>query len=185
MGNGGLATIADVARYAGVATSTVSHVLNGTRFVSVDTSRAVREAVKAVGYTPNTLARALARSTTNTIGLAVSSTTNRYFADVINAVEDECQKLGMMVLLSNTHDEPAREPEGPRELAAELPRGAGRREVGGLEEAPAQAQPEEARVGRERAHEASHARRAAEPEAQARAGCGLVGPHATQQHLLS
>lgn len=104
-----MATIADVARYAGVATSTVSHVLNGTRYVSVETTRAVQDAVKAVGYTPNTLARALARSTTNTIGLAVSSTANRYFADVINAVEEECHKLGMMVLLGNTHDEPERE----------------------------------------------------------------------------
>ena len=111
-----MATIADVARHAGVATSTVSHVLNGTRFVSVETTRAVKQAVQVVGYTPNTLARALARSTTNTVGLAVSSTTNRYFADVINAVEDECHKLGMMVLLANTHDEPEREYRGVVEL---------------------------------------------------------------------
>lgn len=101
-----MATIVDVARHAGVATSTVSHVLNGTRFVSLETTRAVREAVAAVGYTPNTLARALARSTTNTVGLAVSSSTNRYFNDVINAVEAECWKLGMVVLLANTHDDP-------------------------------------------------------------------------------
>ena len=104
-----VATIVDVARLAGVATSTVSHVLNGTRFVSLDTTRAVREAVAAVGYTPNTLARALARSTTNTVGLAVSSSANRYFSDVINAVEAECSALGMVVLLANTHDDPLEE----------------------------------------------------------------------------
>ena len=104
-----MATILDVARRAGVATSTVSHVLNGTRFVSADTTRAVHEAVLAVGYTPNTLARALARSSTSTIGLAVSSSRNRFFADMINAIEEECAKLGMMVLLANTHDEPDRE----------------------------------------------------------------------------
>jgi LacI family transcriptional regulator len=101
-----MATIADVARLAGVATSTVSHVLNGTRFVSVRTTQAVQEAVRALGYTPNTVARALARSTTNTIGLAISSTSNRYFYDVINAIEEECAKLGMMVLLANTQDDP-------------------------------------------------------------------------------
>lgn len=111
-----MATIVDVARRAGVATSTVSHVLNGTRFVSLDTTRAVREAVAAVGYTPNVLARALARSTTNTVGLAVSSSTNRYFNDVINAVEAECSELGMVVLLANTHDSPARETEVVAEL---------------------------------------------------------------------
>lgn len=106
-----MATIADVARAAGVATSTVSHVLNNTRFVSPDTARAVREAVRIVGYTPNILARALARQTSNTIGLAVSSTRNRYFADVINAVEEECAELGMMVLLANTRDNAERELE--------------------------------------------------------------------------
>lgn len=117
-GTGVVATIIDVARHAGVATSTVSHVLNGTRFVSAQTTRAVQQAVLAVGYTPNTLARSLARSTTNTVGLAVSPSTNRYFADVINAIEGECAKLGMMVLLGNTHDEPGRE----RAVVAELHR---------------------------------------------------------------
>ena len=111
-----MATISDVARLAGVATSTVSHVLNGTRFVRAETARAVQDAVRAVGYTPNTLARALARSTTNTIGLAVSSTRNRYFADIINAIEEECSELGMMVLLSNTRDSAERE----REVVAAL-----------------------------------------------------------------
>ncbi len=106
-----MATIRDVARLAGVATSTVSHVINATRFVSPATTRAVRDAVSAVGYTPNVLARALARQTSNTVGLAVSSTRNRYFADVINAVEEECTKLGMMVLLANTRDDAERELE--------------------------------------------------------------------------
>ncbi|SAL58242.1 ribose operon repressor [Caballeronia choica] len=110
-GGDAVATIADVARLAGVATSTVSHVLNRTRFVSVDTTRAVHDAVRALGYTPNTVARALARSTTSTIGLAISSTRNRYFSDVINAIEEECAKLGMMVLLANTQDDPKRELE--------------------------------------------------------------------------
>lgn len=104
-----MATILDVARRAGVATSTVSHVLNRTRFVSPATTRAVEEAVREVGYTPNTLARALARSATNSIGLAVSSSTNRYFNDIINAVEEECSSFGMMVLLVNTRDDPTEE----------------------------------------------------------------------------
>ncbi|WP_131197007.1 LacI family DNA-binding transcriptional regulator [Lichenihabitans psoromatis] len=104
-----MATILDVARRAGVATSTVSHVLNRTRFVSPATTRAVQDAVRDVGYTPNILARALARSTTNTIGLAVSGSTNRYFNDIINAIEEECAQFGMMVLLVNTRDDPDEE----------------------------------------------------------------------------
>lgn len=104
-----MATILDVARAAGVATSTVSHVLNRTRTVSPETTRAVEAAIRAVGYTPNVLARALAQSVTNTIGLAVSASANHYFVDVINAIEAECARLGMMVLLANTRDDPEEE----------------------------------------------------------------------------
>lgn len=123
-----MATILDVARRAGVATSTVSHVLNRTRFVSPGTTRAVEEAVRQVGYTPNVVARALARSTTNTIGLAVSGSTNRYFNDIINAVEEKCTKFGMMVLLVNTRDDPDEEVRAVAELH--------RRRVDGLVLAP-------------------------------------------------
>ena len=104
-----VAAISDVARQAGVATSTVSHVLNGTRYVSPETTAAVERAVQAVGYTPNVLARALARSSTNMIGIAMSTTANRYFGDIVNAIEEQCANLGMMVLLANTRDEPSQE----------------------------------------------------------------------------
>ncbi|WP_118178807.1 LacI family DNA-binding transcriptional regulator [Paraburkholderia phosphatilytica] len=124
-----MATLADVARVAGVATSTVSHVLNGTRFVSAETTLAVQNAMREVNYTPNTLARALARSTTNTIGLAISSTKNCYFADAINAIEEECERAGMMVLLANTRDDP----EYELKMVAELHK----RRVDGLIIAPA------------------------------------------------
>lgn len=104
-----MATISDVARRAGVATSTVSHVLNGTRYVSPETTAAVQQAVKAVGYTPNVLARALARSSSNMVGIAMSTTANRYFGDIVNAIEEQCANLGMMVLLANTRDDPTQE----------------------------------------------------------------------------
>ena len=111
-----MATIADVARRAGVATSTVSHVLNRTRFVSAATTRAVEDAVASLGYTPNVLARALARSTTNTVGLAISASRNPYFGDMVNAIEAECSARDMMVLLANTRDDPVEELRAVTEL---------------------------------------------------------------------
>lgn len=101
-----MATIFDVARHAGVSSSTVSHVVNGTRKVSADTARRVEEAIVAVGYTPNAIARALAVSSTNSVGVAISALTNPYFSDIIHAVERECSKLGLMVFLADTHDDP-------------------------------------------------------------------------------
>lgn len=101
--------MADVAARAGVSISTVSHVLNGTRKVSPATLRAVRHAMETVGYTPNILARALARSTTNTIGLALSAVSNHYFSEIVRTIETECTRHGLMILLTDTHDDPAYE----------------------------------------------------------------------------
>lgn len=106
-----MATITDVAKAAGVSSSTVSHVLNGTRFVSSETEQAVRDAIARTGYTPNTLARALARSTSNSVGIAISAISNPYFSDIIRAVESECAAVGMTVFLADTHDIPEKELE--------------------------------------------------------------------------
>jgi LacI family transcriptional regulator len=99
----------DVARRARVSTSTVSHVLNGTRKVSPQTIEAVQQAVRALGYIPNTLARSLARSRTNTIGVAISALSNHYFSETVHAIETECARHGIMMLFVDTHDDPGQE----------------------------------------------------------------------------
>jgi len=92
-----------------VSTSTVSHVLNGTRKVSPATVQAVQRAIQELGYIPNTLARSLARSSTNTIGVAISALSNHYFSETVHAIETECAKHGYMMLFVDTHDDPEQE----------------------------------------------------------------------------
>ena len=104
-----MATIADVAREAGVSVSTVSHVVNGTRRVSPATARTVKAVIEAVGYRPNVVARSLKTASTQSVGIAISAIANPYFSDIICAIETECARLGMMVFLSDTQDDPARE----------------------------------------------------------------------------
>ena len=99
----------DVASLAGVSTSTVSHVLNGTRKVSPASVQAVQRAIQALGYIPNTLARSLARSSTSTIGVAISALSNHYFSETVHAIETECAKHGYMMLFVDTHDDPEQE----------------------------------------------------------------------------
>jgi LacI family transcriptional regulator, galactose operon repressor len=109
-------TMADVARVAGVSTSTVSHVVNGTRKVSEATERAVREAIQATGYTHDRIARSLATGRTRTIGLAMSAISNPYFAELAHAIEREVAHAGYTLLLADTHDEPERELRATRDL---------------------------------------------------------------------
>ena len=49
----------DVARMAGVSTSTVSHVINNDRFVSEAITAKVDAAIKELNYAPSALARSL------------------------------------------------------------------------------------------------------------------------------
>lgn len=101
-----MATIVDVARIAGVSVSTVSHVVNGTRNVNAGTAASVHAAIAATGYSPNMLARSLVRSATNSVGIAISTSTNSYFMDIICAIEEACAAQGQMVFLSDTKDDP-------------------------------------------------------------------------------
>ncbi|GGV19349.1 LacI family transcriptional regulator [Streptomyces filipinensis] len=104
-----MATMADVARSAGVSVATVSHVLNGTRPVLPHTRQAVLDAVDALGYTPNTLARSLVTSRTRSIGLAVSAISNPYFTEILQGVESAALEAGYSLLIADPHDDPGHE----------------------------------------------------------------------------
>ncbi|OMI37508.1 LacI family DNA-binding transcriptional regulator [Streptomyces sparsogenes] len=104
-----MATMADVARRAGVSVATVSHVLNETRPVLPGTREAVLEAIDALGYTPNTLARSLVTARTRSIGLAVSATSNPYFTEILRGVEAGALEHGYGLLVADPHDDPVHE----------------------------------------------------------------------------
>lgn len=106
-----MTTISEVAKAAGVSVSTVSHVLNKTRYVSPEKVKLVIESVEAIGYIPNTVARSLKLSSTGTVGLAISAISNPYFSDIICAIEAECSKRGLIAFLCDTQDDPVRELE--------------------------------------------------------------------------
>jgi LacI family purine nucleotide synthesis repressor len=97
-----MATIKDVARIAGVSTTTVSHVINKTRFVAESTQEKVLEAVRSLNYAPSAVARSLKCNSTNTIGMLVTQSTNPFFSEVIDGVESYCYRQGYTLILCNT-----------------------------------------------------------------------------------
>lgn len=99
-----MATIKDVAARAGVSISTVSHVLNHTRRVSEEATRNVLEAVNALNYAPNSVARSLKVNHTRTIGLLVTASVNPFFAEVVKGVEEYCFSQGYSLILCNTEN---------------------------------------------------------------------------------
>ncbi len=97
-----MATMKDVARKAGVSTSTVSHVINNNRFVSDSVKEKVLDAVKQLNYAPSALARSLKINQTRTIGMLVTASNNPFFAEVVRGVEHSCYERGYSLILCNT-----------------------------------------------------------------------------------
>lgn len=104
-----MASIKDVARAAGVSVSTVSHVINKTRFVSPETTIAVQKIVDDLGFQPSYLARALKSKRTQTIGMLVTSSTNPFFAEIVSGVEEGCYRNGYSLILGNSGESPGRQ----------------------------------------------------------------------------
>ncbi|PSW25891.1 HTH-type transcriptional repressor PurR [Photobacterium swingsii] len=112
-----MATIKDVARMAGVSTTTVSHVINKTRFVAEATQKKVLTAVDELNYAPSAVARSLKCNTTRTIGMLVTKSTNPFFAEVVHGVEEYCYKEGYTLILCNTEGNLSKQRDYLRMLA--------------------------------------------------------------------
>jgi DNA-binding LacI/PurR family transcriptional regulator len=112
-----MATLADVARQAGVAASTVSYVLSGKRSVSDDTKDRVHRAIEELGYHPHAGARALASSRTDVLALIVPLRSDTYvpvMMEIAIGVVTQARGYGYDVLLL-TNDEG---PDGIRRVAS-------------------------------------------------------------------
>ncbi len=100
-----MANIREVAKRAGVSPSTVSYVLNNSRFVSKETRKRVLDAMKELDYRPNALARSLRLGETLNIGLILPSISNPYFAEMGEEIESAAFALGYNLILCNTEDD--------------------------------------------------------------------------------
>jgi LacI family transcriptional regulator len=110
-------TIVDVARRAGVSTSTVSRVMNGNGRVDPKLVAMVTRAVQELNYRPNKTARGLRLRQNRVWALVISDIrTGPFFADVVRGVEDGAHEAGYAMFLCNADEDPAKE-AGYLELA--------------------------------------------------------------------
>ncbi len=98
-----MATLKDVAQLAGVTVTTVSRMLNGRANVSEKTQRKIRQAMEALDYYPNEMARSLKSVASPFIGLIVPSVEYFFFASVVEQVERIAFRRGYKLLLCVTN----------------------------------------------------------------------------------
>jgi LacI family transcriptional regulator len=112
------ATLADVARRAGVSIQTVSRVINGQAETSETTRARVLQAIADVDYRPNTVARGLRNRQTFTVGVVVPQITNPFFPEIIQGIEEAAGQAGYAVILSSSGENVELESELLRVLDA-------------------------------------------------------------------
>ncbi|MBA2266387.1 MAG: LacI family DNA-binding transcriptional regulator [Chloroflexi bacterium] len=105
------ATIDDVAARSGVSTATVSRVLSGSVPARAATRERVLAAARELDYRPSSIARALKRQETRTLGLLVTDITNPFYPQIVRAVEAAAHERGYGIVLANGGDDAARELE--------------------------------------------------------------------------
>lgn len=92
-------TIKDIAKRCGVSISTVSRVLNDHPDVSEAVRKQVLAVIEAEHYVPNSSARDLVKSQSDTIGLVVRGVSNPFYVDVIHAIEHKVAQAGYALVV--------------------------------------------------------------------------------------
>jgi LacI family transcriptional regulator len=95
-----VATLADVAREAGVSLKTASRVLNMAP-VAPATAKKVRSAISRLNYKPNELARGLRGKRSAAIGMVVPNLADPFNASAVQAVQAVARKHGYVVILTS------------------------------------------------------------------------------------
>jgi LacI family transcriptional regulator len=95
----------DVAETAGVSISTVSHVLNGTRFVSAEATGKVEKAILDLKFRANSIARNLRSGKSQLIGYVVSNIENYFYVNVAQGIEKVINPLGYQLILIDSAEQ--------------------------------------------------------------------------------
>lgn len=90
-------TRADVAKLAGVSTATVSYVLNNPEKISPKTREKVMDAIKALDYRPDMVARSMATGKTKQIGIVLEDASNPFYGKIVRGFESAANEKNYFV----------------------------------------------------------------------------------------
>lgn len=97
-------TLKEIASQLGISITTVSKALKNYPDVSEKTKKAVIEMAQTLHYTPNSFAVNLRTKESKTIGLIIPEVMHHFFSNVINAIIDEAEKNGYLVIILQSNE---------------------------------------------------------------------------------
>lgn len=99
-------TVKDVAKKAGVATSTVSRVINDHPSISETTKKKVRKIMDELGYVPNITARNLGKRVSSAVGVILPPLDskerlgNPFYLEIMEAINEEARHHGVTTAIA-------------------------------------------------------------------------------------
>ena len=96
--------IKDIAHRAGVSPTTVSHLINDTRFVREETRSRVFKAIEECNYTVNPIARNLRSGNSMMIGFIASNLSNFFYKEVARGLNEVLQESGYNLIFIDSHE---------------------------------------------------------------------------------
>jgi DNA-binding LacI/PurR family transcriptional regulator len=121
-----LVRLEDVAQKAGVSITTVSHVINKTRYVKKETREYVLKVLEELNY--NKKKPSSHTTSSKFIGVIVADITEDYYISIVKAFETYASEQGFSILLCDSEDDVEKEKLNIRSILE--------KEVGGLIIAP-------------------------------------------------
>ncbi|OLE11306.1 MAG: hypothetical protein AUG89_10000 [Acidobacteria bacterium 13_1_20CM_4_56_7] len=97
-------TIRDVAKAARASVSTISAALNNSDYVSADMRSRIEEAIKALRYRPNDLARGLRLQKTHSIAIVVPDLSNNFYIELVRGAKDYSASANYTVLIGDSRE---------------------------------------------------------------------------------
>ena len=97
-------TIKDIARMLNISKSTVSRALIGRSDIHPETKSKILQLANQLNYEPNTLAINLKQQRTNTIGVLIPETTNRFFSRAVGGIQKVADMAGMNIMICQSNE---------------------------------------------------------------------------------
>lgn len=97
-------TIKDIAKMAGVSTTTVSRVLNNSTSLRESTRQKVLAVIERENYTPSAAARSLSKRVSDTIGVILPELDNPFFGELLRGITEIIDSNGLTMICCNSDD---------------------------------------------------------------------------------
>lgn len=100
----GRVTLQQVAKHAGVSTSTASLIVRNNPRISEATRKKVLKSMHELGYVYDRIAANLRSQSSDTVGIIITDISNTFFSEFLIGVHDALDEVGYTVLLGTTFD---------------------------------------------------------------------------------